>query len=100
MENEIYLILKIETETVDSKGNKHNSAVPIGSVVYNDLEDNLILIINNDSEVEFTNIIEIIKYTEEKNWLLCDMQGDLYDLKTHMDLVRNINKIGCGYIFR
>lgn len=101
MGNEIYLILKKDSKSfVDNKGNKFNSAIPVGNVLYNDLDNKLIVDINDNNEIEFDSIVEVIKYVEKNNWILCDMQGDIYDFKTHMSLIENINKIGCGYIFR
>lgn len=98
MNNEIYLVFKKDNKIIDCKGKEMDSLIPLGSVYYNELKNKLVLVINNNRETEFNNIIEVIQYIEKNNWLLCDMEGYHYDLKTHMDLVNNINKIGYGYV--
>jgi hypothetical protein len=61
-------------------------------------EDLLLTTLSN--ELEFNNIIDLLKYIESQNYHLNDMQGDLYSLNIHNELIKQINKFGIGYMIR
>lgn len=101
MDNELYSIFVRDNKTVTTYNGKNcNSITPIGSVLYDEFCEKLIIDTNTTEEIKFDNIIEVLKYVKENDWFLYDMQNDLYDLETHMLLTENINKLGIGYVVR
>lgn len=101
MSDELYSISVQENKvSTNYNGEKCKFIIPVGSVLYDEISERLTIDINGVERIEFDNITEILNYTQENDLLLYDMQGDLYDFKTHILLSEKINKIGIGYIVR
>lgn len=99
MEEELYLIFTKENDSITVyNGNSYNSITPIGSVFYDEFSKKLFIDIDNT--IYFDNIIDLFKYVKENNWILYDIQGNLYNLNIHMSILENIKKIGIGCISR
>lgn len=64
------------------------------------VNDKLLLRIKNKTDEKFDSIEELIAEVESMDCHLNDMQGDLYSLAVHKEVVKQINKFGIGYIVR
>lgn len=64
------------------------------------VNENLLLRIKNEKDENFDTIEELLIKVNSINLHLNDMQGDLYSLTIHKELVKQINKLGIGYLVR
>ena len=64
------------------------------------VNDKLLLRIKNKTDEKFDSIEELIVKVEFMGYYLNDMQGDLYSLTVHKEVVKQISKFGIGYIVR
>jgi hypothetical protein len=64
------------------------------------INDKLLLRIREEKDDNFENIEDLIVKVEFMDCHLNDMQGDLYSLAIHKELIKQINKFGIGYMVR